>query len=311
MHNASDSKIKIILDTDIADDIDDAIALSFALGSAEFELLGVTVVYGDVATRARVARRICRLWGRAEVPVVRGAERPMGFDWLPGTVPEVCSQAAAVADDTEPVPRAPVAADFIAETCRKYPKQVHVLTIGAITNVGAALCADPSLAGTMASVVSLAGYMPPRLDRPEWNVRYDPIAAQSVARSGVAWTAIGADVQGGNGLTAAEFAALADSDRAADAFLAELIVLMKRNKGAGNPAVKTLADVESCHVADVMTLASFLVGERMGLTPGRVEVGPAGQMAFSPDAAGPHRLATAALAAGSYRPEIIRRVLGR
>ena len=37
---------------------------------------------------------------------------------------------------------------------------------------------------------------------PEWNVRYDPLAARVVARCGVAWTAIGADVQGDNRLTA-------------------------------------------------------------------------------------------------------------
>ena len=95
------SAIKIILDTDIGDDIDDAIALTFALGSREFDLLGVTVVYGDVITRARIARKLLRLCGRGDVPVAAGYERPMGFDYHPGTVPEECSQRQAVADDAD------------------------------------------------------------------------------------------------------------------------------------------------------------------------------------------------------------------
>ncbi|MFL6426716.1 MAG: nucleoside hydrolase, partial [Acidobacteriaceae bacterium] len=45
---------KIILDTDIGDDIDDAYALTLALHSPEFEILGVTTAWGDTALRARL-----------------------------------------------------------------------------------------------------------------------------------------------------------------------------------------------------------------------------------------------------------------
>ena len=303
------SAIKIILDTDIGDDIDDAIALTFALGSREFDLLGVTVVYGDVITRARIARKLLRLCGRGDVPVAAGYERPMGFDYHPGTVPEECSQRQAVADDAEPLDRSPSAPDLIGRIVRANPGQVHVLTIGAMTNVGAALCADPSLADQIASVVSLAGYVPPRESRPEWNVRYDPLAARCIAASGVPWTATGADVQGDNRLTRDEFAALGDSGSPAARFLLELIVLMKRHKGGGNPAVRSIDDVKSIHVADVMTLASFLVPEQMALTAGRIEVDDRGAIAFAADEAGPHRFALGRLAGHSYRAEILRRLL--
>jgi len=309
MANAGDAKIKIILDTDIADDIDDAVALSFALGSPEFELLGVTVVYGDVITRARVARKLLRAWGRPEVPVRVGYERPFGFDWHPGTDPEPCSQRQAVADDAEPVDRRPSADAFIAETARRYPGQVYVLTIGAMTNVAAALCADPSLAETLAGVVSLAGYVPPRESVPEWNVRYDPLAARAIALSGVSWTAIGADVQGESGLRRAELDALAQSDLPAAKVLTELILLMKRNKGKGNPNVRTIKDVEGIHVADVCTLGSFLVGEKMDLRRGRVEVDDVGALTFQPRPDGPHRLALGKLPGTEFRAEILRRIL--
>lgn len=303
------SKIKIILDTDIGDDIDDAIALAFAIGSPELELLGVTVVYGDVRTRARIARKMLRLCGRGDVPVLLGLERPLDFEYHPGTVPEECSQRRAVADDAEPLDRSRGAAEFIADTVRRRPGQVHVLTIGAMTNVAAALCMDSSLAGEMAGVVSLAGYAPPREGVPEWNVRYDPLAAQCVAKSGVAWTAIGADVQGGNQLTPAEFQALRDSGLSSAQFLLELIVLMKRYKGGGKANVKGIEDVQSTHVADVMTLASFLIPERMGLTRGCVEVDDSGAIQFRPDERAPHRFALSKLPPGCYRGEILRRIL--
>ncbi|HWM61190.1 MAG TPA: hypothetical protein VNN98_03520, partial [Rhizomicrobium sp.] len=38
---------KIIIDTDIGDDIDDAFALGLALSSPEFEVLGLSAGFGD------------------------------------------------------------------------------------------------------------------------------------------------------------------------------------------------------------------------------------------------------------------------
>ena len=50
--------IKMILDTDIGTDIDDAWALGLAMNSPEFELVAVTISDGDTTARARVA---CKL----------------------------------------------------------------------------------------------------------------------------------------------------------------------------------------------------------------------------------------------------------
>jgi inosine-uridine nucleoside N-ribohydrolase len=303
--------IKIILDTDIGDDIDDAIALAFALGSPEFELVGVTTVYGDVEMRARIARRMVRLWGREDIPVVPGAERPLQFDWHEGAAPEQCSQREAVADDTEPIDRTVTAPGFIADRVCRSPGEIYILTIGACTNVGMALCIAPEIAAMTPGVVSLAGYLPPRGPHPEWNVRYDPEAAAVIARSGVPWTAIPADAQGRNGLVREELDAIAAADAPAAQFLARLIVLMKRYKGEGDPAVHSIADVDGCHVADVMTLAQFLTPERFALADGHITVADHGGLAFREDPAGPHRMATRKLPDGSFRQEILRRVLGQ
>ncbi|MCC7208417.1 MAG: nucleoside hydrolase, partial [Anaerolineae bacterium] len=80
---------RIILDTDIGTDVDDAIALSLAALSPELRIEGVTTVHADAALRARIARRILDLAGRADIPVVAGASQPLqmplppNFHWMP------------------------------------------------------------------------------------------------------------------------------------------------------------------------------------------------------------------------------------
>src|SRR5262245_9760779 len=68
------AKIPIILDTDIGDDIDDALALALVRASPELELRGVTTVAGDAHPRALI---VCRLLDaavpRQKVPVAAGA----------------------------------------------------------------------------------------------------------------------------------------------------------------------------------------------------------------------------------------------
>ena len=49
---------KILMDTDIGSDIDDALALLLLIHLQEVELVGVTTVYGKVELRAKIARRI-------------------------------------------------------------------------------------------------------------------------------------------------------------------------------------------------------------------------------------------------------------
>jgi purine nucleosidase len=58
---AEERPIPVILDTDIGDDIDDALALSFALQSPELRLLAVTTVLQDREGRASLVWKILSL----------------------------------------------------------------------------------------------------------------------------------------------------------------------------------------------------------------------------------------------------------
>ena len=68
---------KIILDTDIGDDIDDALALAYALMCGEIELLGVTTVFRDTVRRAELACCLLEALGRSDVGVYAGLGKPL------------------------------------------------------------------------------------------------------------------------------------------------------------------------------------------------------------------------------------------
>src|ERR1039457_5400368 len=109
---AADTKIPIILDTDIGTDIDDAFALALIINSPEFELLGVTTVSGDTAARARIAAKM--LWEAGgkwrQVPVVAGA---------PGSKQDI-NQAAWADGFTSPQILNQSAVDFLRDTIRRH-----------------------------------------------------------------------------------------------------------------------------------------------------------------------------------------------
>jgi purine nucleosidase len=68
---------RIVLDTDMGSDVDDALCLALALASPEIELVAVTHVAGDTRLRARISRRLLDLAGRDEVPVFAGRRLPL------------------------------------------------------------------------------------------------------------------------------------------------------------------------------------------------------------------------------------------
>ena len=68
---------KIVLDTDIGSDVDDALCLALALASPEIEIVGLTTVGRESTRRARVARKLLDLAGRTEIPVFAGCRVPL------------------------------------------------------------------------------------------------------------------------------------------------------------------------------------------------------------------------------------------
>ena len=83
---AAPQRQKIIIDTDIGGDIDDAFAVALALQSPEFRILGITTASGDTTMRARVVTRLLNETGRGDIPVAAGV--PTGVETAHGPVDE-------------------------------------------------------------------------------------------------------------------------------------------------------------------------------------------------------------------------------
>ena len=67
-------RTKIILDTDIGDDADDALAICLAVKSRELDILGITTVFRNTAARAKIAVSLLRELGREDIPVYAGLQ---------------------------------------------------------------------------------------------------------------------------------------------------------------------------------------------------------------------------------------------
>ena len=75
--SASAQRIPIILDTDIGDSIDDALALAFALHSPELDVRAVTTVIDDVESKTRLAWKMLGVYNRRDVALAMGASEPL------------------------------------------------------------------------------------------------------------------------------------------------------------------------------------------------------------------------------------------
>src|SRR6266487_2151781 len=86
-----DMPIKLLLDTDIGSDIDDALCLAYLLAQPACELLGITTVTGEAEKRAMIASALCKVAGK-NIPVYPGAPEPL----LIGQKQQIASQARAL-----------------------------------------------------------------------------------------------------------------------------------------------------------------------------------------------------------------------
>lgn len=194
----SGERIPVILDTDIGTDVDDCLALAVLLGSPEIDLLGVTTVYGDVALRARMARKLLHLAGRDDVPVLEGVgaplmrNRPVYWPGHEGVGLLEPDDIRRFGQDTDRH-----AVDFLVETVMSRPGEVHLLAVGPLTNVAAAMVRQPEVAYNLARLTIMGGYIAPWTGGrgpAEHNIACDPEAARAVLASGAPISLVPLDV---------------------------------------------------------------------------------------------------------------------
>lgn len=269
--------LPVILDTDIGDDIDDALALAFALQSPELDVRAVVTVLQHRERRADLAWKILQLYDREDIPVGMGAEQPL---LAPPRHDEVRQTAALSAQDRLPQARRRNGLELYLETCLKSPRKVTILAYGPLTNVALALKAEPRLAGRIERLVLMNGvFFSPRL---EYNTVRDPEAAAIVFSSGIPVITVGLDVTLRCRLEEQDMQRLAASPLPAVRFLRELIAIWQEGRPERRPILHDPLAVAVAFRPDLVKLERGRVEVETRGTPDRTY----GMTLFRPDPKG-------------------------
>jgi purine nucleosidase len=175
---------KVVIDTDIGDDIDDAFAIALALSSHRVQVLGIATAWGNTGLRARLAERLLTETGHPGMPVTAG--------------PETSSSSTFTQERWAkqfPDRHWPDAVSFILNQIRNNPNQVTLICIAPLSNVGALIDRDPSTFRKLKRVVMMGGsinrgygdlgLLPNHGPSPEYNILMDIPAAKELFASGV------------------------------------------------------------------------------------------------------------------------------
>lgn len=164
-------KKRVIIDCDPG--IDDSLALMYALSSPELDVIGITVVCGNVPTDMGVenARKVCRLMGRNDIPVYAGAEAPLkrplvtaqdthGMDGLGETGFPLVPESEWPYDHLEMSRQHGTAGwsdgmGFIVKALSEGP--LSIIAIGPLTNIAMALEYKPEVFDNLERFVSMGG----------------------------------------------------------------------------------------------------------------------------------------------------------
>jgi inosine-uridine nucleoside N-ribohydrolase len=218
--------IPILFDTDIGDDIDDALALALALQSPELDVRGVTTVIDDVELRTRLAWKELGLYGRRDIPLGTGTSEP-----LLDPVRNNKSRQYEVLTDADESPARRYGVALIVQTLMASPGRITLVPVGPLTNIALALKVEPRIKQKIERIVLMGGaFFPPRA---EYNILRDRVAAEIVFRSGVPITAVGLDVTMKCKLEGKDLERLRAAKNPASQFVVRLIELWQN----GQPGV--------------------------------------------------------------------------
>lgn len=175
---------KILLDTDIGGDIDDAVCLAYLLKEPRCKLLGITTVCGESEKRAAIADAICKAANR-NIPVVAGMDTTL----QPIPVYPTPDGACALKNWAHNTYEKADAPAFLYQKIKENPHEVILIGIGNMTNIATLFHSHPDAPALLKGLFVMNGYFGGEA-LPEsyynWNSWADPLASKIVFASRVA-----------------------------------------------------------------------------------------------------------------------------
>jgi len=136
-------------------------AIFYALASPELTVVGLTTIFGNhtVEVCTTNALRLLEIAERSDVPVARGAARPLAAPYA-GPAEHVHGRDGQGNTSLPPPTLAPTGADasrFIIDTVMTAPGEITLVPLGPLTNIAIALITEPALARNLAGIVLMGG----------------------------------------------------------------------------------------------------------------------------------------------------------
>jgi purine nucleosidase len=266
------STLPLVLDTDIGDDIDDALALALILNSPELELRGITTVFRNAPRRAALTKYLLEVWKQEKIPVHAGCSKPLlqEVDFQLGNQFQILEEAWQSDVLETPTQHA---VDFLLDAANIEDEEapetlLSLVPIGPLTNIALAFARAPELAARC-RIVLMGGMWDARAEnfKAEWNIACDPEAAAMVFNSGAEISMIGLDVTLQCVLRAEHIEKIKTHDSAQSRVLARLIELwMEETKifPLLHDPLAVLTLLSNCVEFEEKNIAIELCGEKRG-----------------------------------------------
>ncbi|WP_137936586.1 nucleoside hydrolase [Chitinivorax sp. B] len=184
------TRLKLVLDVDTG--TDDAVAIMMAALHPRLDLVACTVVNGNAPVNYCTDNtlRVLDNIGRADVPVYRGAHKPLVRPDFPK--PRDPAKPKALHGLTLPLPatsrqaEARHAAQFLVEHFAQYGEDLMLVAVGPLTNLALAVELDPSFPSHVRRLIIMGGGHEVANTTPsaEFNFWADPEAASVVFNAG-------------------------------------------------------------------------------------------------------------------------------